>query len=350
MRDERPPLLLQGSPEGYQRACQALAAIPVDLELAAPDHWQPPRLATTILREAQVEGPATYHRGETRRLRLLPALAPDSLPGWHFWRQDLPEELPIPGTLASVSQAQRAIVLRSGAAENALRMSEHVICQKLGMGIDCLTVELLSEDPPLFDQGSLPLVQALEEAGLQEDPRRPLRYLAPREPAALLHPQNGGFLLWAPPEDPEDHRLFLDVAVNFPTAIGKERLKLCLHPQAFRKGAAARTNCSAREMRLAKMLSPFVSSWRNLGYTDRNILLAGKKEYTNSPNPDLALPEGKSLEPVWHRTCLDLVAALSLLPPLHRPAGRLTSFKAGHLLDVRFLKLLLRQGLLKELP
>ncbi|MGN0867693.1 MAG: UDP-3-O-acyl-N-acetylglucosamine deacetylase [Oligosphaeraceae bacterium] len=349
MSDGR-PLLLQGSPEGYDRACQALAGIPVDLALAAPDQWQPPRLATTILREAQVEGPATYHRGETRRLRLLPALAPETPPGWHFWRQDLPEELPIPGTLASVSQARRAIVLRAGAEENALRMSEHVICQKLGLGIDCLKVELLSEDPPLFDQGSLPLVHALEEAGLQEDPRRPLRYVAPQSPVCLLHPENGGFLLWAPPEEPEDHRLFLDVAVDFPTAIGKERLQLCLHPHHFRKGAAARTNCSAGEMRMARLLSPFVSSWRNLGYTDRNILLAGNKEYANVPNPDLALPGGKSLEPVWHRTCLDLVAALSLLPPLRRPAGRLTSFKAGHLLDVRFLKLLLRQGLLKELP
>ena len=350
MRNGGHPLLLQGTGENYEKAFHALAEMPVDLDLPAPEGWLPPRYATTIRQEAEVTGPATYQKGLRRTLRLRPALAPHAPAGWNFWREDLPEELPIPAVLASVSQARRAIVLQSGSPGNALRMSEHVVCQRLGLGIDSLRVDLLSEDPPLFDQGSLPLVQALDQAGLQEDPARPLRYLAPAKPVALLHPDNGGFLLWEPPREPEDRRLFLDVSVDFPTAIGRERLRLCLHPEAFRQGAAARTNCSAREMRLAKTLGLLLPSLRNLGYTRKNILLAGKKEYANPPNPAPSLPPGESPEPVWPRPLLGLVAALSLLPPLCRPAGRLASFKAGHLLDVRFLKLLLRNGLLKELP
>ena len=58
-------------------------------------------------------------------------------------------------------------------------------------------------------------------------------------------------------------------------------------------------------------------------------------------------PNGKSLEAVWHRACLDLVAALSLLPP-GWPCGHFVSYKGGHVLDVDFLTRLQSDGLLEE--
>ncbi len=346
MKTDVPELLQGGSLEALQLGRERLSEIPVDLELTAPEGYAPPEFACTVERAEEISGPATYQKGAKRTVRFRPT----ERPGWSFDRADLPEQLPIPAVVGSVCQASRAIVLRSGIDANRLRMSEHVICHRLGLGIDCLEVSLDSEDPPLFDRGSLPLMEALDRAGRREIPELRLKYLSPEKPQALLHPNNGGFLLWEPPEDPADHRLFLDVAIGFPTAIGKERLKLCLTPETFRPGCAARTNCAASEVRKARLLKWFVPALRNLGYTRENILLADRDHYLNEPEASLTLPSGKALEAVWHRTCLDLVAALSLLPPLCRPAGTITSFKAGHLLDVRFLTLLLAQDRLRALP
>lgn len=338
----RPRQLAFGTDEAFQRGFEAMQAQCVDDVWKAPDGWTPPAFARTIATPAEVSGPGTYYGSATRVLRFLPAGGADP-DGWHFDRTDLPEQLPVTAMLANVSQADRAIILRAGSNANRIRMTEHIICHRLGLGIDNLKIELSSEDPPLFDVGSMPIVEALSQAGIIEDVNRPLRYLTPSEPVVLMHPSNGGFLLWEPAEA-GDRKLTLDVAIDFQTAIGKERIQLDLHEDAFRHGAVARTNCSARERRKMKFFGWLVSDFRHTGYTNKNILVAGKKGYVNEPR--LVLPSGKALEAVWHRTCLDLIAALSLLPPGTRPAGKITSYKSGHVLDVRFLTLLQAKGLL----
>lgn len=336
--------LLSGNPEAFQKAWKACGEIPVDDVWTAPAGWTPPRFGRTIRQEAQVSGPATYSRGKTRSLRFLPSTASDG-DGWLFRRTDLPEQLPVAATLGNVAQADRAIVLRAGSDVNRVRMSEHIICHRFGLGLDNLVVELSSEDPPLFDDGSWPIVEALQKAGVVEDISRPLRYLAPKKPVALMRPSLDGFLMWMPAEAGE-RKLSMDVAIDFPTAIGRERIQLDLCEEAFCHGAIARTNCSASEMRLARSIGMLFARYRNLGYTRKNILLADKDHYVNEPK--LCLPSGKALEAVWHRTCLDLVAALSLLPPGTRPAGKIVSYKSGHVLDVRFLTMLLIHDSLVE--
>ena len=82
---------------------------------------------------------------------------------------------------------------------------------------------------------------------------------------------------------------------------------------------------------------------RNLGYTRENILIAGRGGYLNKAKLE---HDGKSLEAVWHRATLDLVAALSLLEG-GRLAGRIVSYKAGHSLDVRLVLQLVRHDLLE---
>ena len=329
--------LFFGTPSAFQDAWKACMALPVDDLWKAPVDWAPPRFGRTICREVEVSGPATYSRGKIRTLRFLPSASVDG-DGWFFRRTDLPEQLAISATLANVAQADRAIVLRAGADANRVRMSEHIICHRFGLGLDNLVVELSSEDPPLFNDGSWPIVEALKNAGVKEDVNRPLRYLTPKRTVALMRPAQDGFLLWMPAE-PGNRKLSLDVAIDFPTAIGRQRIQLDLWEEAFCHGAIARTNCSASEMRLARTIGMLFSRYRNLGYTKENILLADRDHYVNEPK--LRLPSGKALEAVWHRTCLDLVAALSLLPPGTRPAGKIVSYKSGHVLDVRFLTMLL---------
>ena len=331
---------IQGSAAALEAGLAATSAIPVDEERLAPAGWEPPKFAFTIGAPCSVTGPGTYSRGVSRTLEFLPSREA----GWRFQRTDLPLALPVPVALESVSASDRAIILRSGRDANRVRMTEHIICHRLGLGIDNLTIRCSSEDPPLFDCGSMPIVEALQNAGLQET-SVPLPYYTVKKPAAWCAP-NGAFLLWLPAEN-GCRKLTLDAAIDFPTAIGRQRIIMDLHPEAFAYGAQARTNCSARQMFLAKTVGRIFSrELRNMGYTDRNILVAGKDKYVTAPT--MVLENGKSVEAVWHRTCLDLIAALSLLPE-GRPAGRIISYKAGHTLDVNFLTALRKEELLTSL-
>ena len=330
--------MLRGNQATLQQALDALTEQEIDLQLAAPEGAKPPVCASTIGQIAQVSGPATYSRGKQRLLRFLPS----EKPGWHFKRTDLPDASEIPALLSSVSESNRAIVLQANQKANRIRMSEHIVCHRLGLGIDNLLIETDSDDPPLFDSGSVEISEALRKAGIVQLPDCPLSVHTVSEPLAFVNPERGSLLAWLPSK-PGDLHLHLDVAIDFPTAIGRQRLQIALTPTNFEPGTHARTNCAAKEWRLAHLLGWWLPRYRNLGYTRENILIAGKDAYLNEPR--LKLDNGKSLEAVWHRTCMDLVAALSLLPP-GRFAGTILSYKAGHAMDVQFLTTILQNHLL----
>ncbi|MBR6472049.1 MAG: UDP-3-O-acyl-N-acetylglucosamine deacetylase [Victivallales bacterium] len=330
--------MLHGDRTALQPALDALARQDIDLRLEASPETKPPVCATTIAKPASVTGPATYSRGKRRTLRFLPS----EMPGWRFRRIDLPDAPAIPAELASVCESSRAIVLQKGTAENRIRMSEHIVCHRLGLGVDNLLIETDSDDPPLFDSGSMEIVEAFRLAGVADVDSCPLTCRTVKAPVAYVNPERGSMLAWLPPSG-GDQRLHLDVGIDFPTSIGRQRLQIDLTPGVFENGCHARTNCSVKEWRLAHWLGWLMPRYRNLGYTRENILIAGKQTYENAPR--LCLDNGKSLEAVWHRTCMDFVAALSLLPP-GRFAGTLFSYKAGHAMDVEFLSAILRNDLL----
>ena len=145
----------------------------------------------------------------------------------------------------------------------------------LGLGLDNVTIELSSGDPPLFDVGSLPIAEGILNAGLTEDIHRPLRYFTVREPVTLAGP-NGSFL-HLEPAAAGDFLLHLDVAIDFPSAIGQQRIQFDLWQDAFLRGAHARTNCPRSEVIFAMTIGKLFADIRNLGYTRANILIAGKK-------------------------------------------------------------------------
>lgn len=316
----------------------ALTGQPIDLRMPAPSDWRPTTHETTLAHEFAVTGPGTYTRGVDSTLVFTP-----SHDGWELERLDQPEQLPIRVCVQNVWTAKRSIVLRSGSPRNYVRMTEHIIAHRLGLGLDNVRVGTETGDPPLFNVGSMPIVEAILNAGLVEDMSRPLRYFGVREPVTLPGP-NGAFLNLAPPMD-GSHKLTLDVAIDFPNAIGRQRIIFDLCREAFTLGAHARTNCSRTEMLYALTLGKLFADIRNLGYTRDNILVAGARKYVNTP---ALIHNGKSLEAVWHRACLDLVAALSLFNR-GRIAGYVTSYKAGHNLDCRMMTLLEKYNLWQEL-
>ena len=58
--------------------------------------------------------------------------------------------------------------MRSGSPHNYLRMVEHIVALKLGLGVDNVLLKVNSGDPPLFDASSLPLIKAMEHAKIVE--------------------------------------------------------------------------------------------------------------------------------------------------------------------------------------
>ena len=331
-------MILNGTEKHLQALQTRLAAIPVDETRRAPADFQEDRLETTLARPFEVTGPATYARKTTRTLRFLPAPAGT---GWRIERTDLPEQLPITVAPQHVYASNRNIELRSGFPANALRLTEHIIAQRIGMGLDNVVIQTDSDDPPLFDFGSLPIAEGIRNAGLVPCGQTPVAYMTPAEPTALIGPDGNSFLLFEPAKN-GSRRLSLDVAIDFPNAIGKQRIALDITPEIFLHGCQARTNCTLPQYLLIKTLGWFTRRARYFGYTDRNILVARKRGYHNEPR---MLHDGKSLEAAWHRACEDLLAAVSLLER-GRLCGTITSYRAGHTLDCRFMTLLVKHGLL----
>ena len=326
--------LLQGDAALMDRQFEAFQAQPVDQEWI-PELKEADRFQTTLGKPVSVTGPGTFFGRAQRTLHFEPT----TTEGWWFDRTDLPDAMPIKVAANNVWTTQRNIVLCSGSPHNYMRMVEHIVALRLALNVDNLMIRMDSGDPPLFDRGSMDLVEAIEQAGVKKT-SQPVRYVTVKEPTAILSP-NGSFLVFKPCTD-KIPALNLDVAVNFKTAIGKQRLRIRLTPETGRYGSLARTNCSFTQMLFTKTIGKLFADVRNLGYTNNNILVAGKRSYYNTPT---MFHNGKALEPVWHRTILDLVAAIALIDT-GRFVGDVYSYKAGHTLDVVMVRKLFEHGLL----
>ncbi|MCA1808012.1 MAG: UDP-3-O-acyl-N-acetylglucosamine deacetylase, partial [Lentisphaerae bacterium] len=265
-------LVVCGMIDEIRRAYEKWGRQAVDLDLSeeAPDTAA--AYQTTLAAPCSVTGPGTFFGQATRTLTFLPA----EEPGWWFERSDLPESLPIRVSVHNVWTTARNIVLRSGSPHNYMRMVEHIIALRPGLQIDNLVIRADSGDPPLFDEGSIDLVRALETAGTRPL-ERPAEWMTVAEPITLGG-RNGSFLTLLPGTAPT---LQVDCATDFPNAIGRQRLRFTLNRGIFRRGAHARTNASAGMKLYCATIGKLFADIRNLGYTDKNILIAGKRRYLN---------------------------------------------------------------------
>jgi UDP-3-O-acyl-N-acetylglucosamine deacetylase len=249
--------------------------------------------------------------------------------------------MPIGVSVSNVWTTQRNIVLCSGSPHNYMRMVEHIIALRAGLGLDDVVISAGSGDPPLFNRGSMDLVEAVERAGIV--PRGgPAPWVTVREPVVMGGPA-GSFLKFIPAENGQ-RRLRVDCGIHFKTAIGRQRIRFDVTSSTFRHGALARTNTTLLMMLYCKTVGKIFADVRNLGYTRRNIVIAGRWGYVNQPG---LVHEGKSLEAVWHRAALDLLAAVALVDR-GRFAGTIVSYKAGHALDVAMVRALYENDLLVE--
>lgn len=292
---------------------------------------------TTLGGDIAVTGPGTFFGSAQRTLTFTPS----AKRGWWFNRTDRPAEMPIYISVHNVWTVVRNIVLSSGSPHNYMRMVEHIIALKVGMGLDGVVINMDSGDPPLFDRSSMDLVEAVEKVGIVAGDV-PAKYVTVKEPVTLGG-DRGDFLTFLPAEN-GSRELDVDCAVDFRSAIGKQRIKFTVNNQTFRRGASARTNTTLGMMLYCKTIGKLFADTRNLGYTTKNILVAGSRKYFNKPQ---LMHNDKSLEAVWHRATLDLLAAVALIDS-GRFVGTILSHRAGHTLDVCMVKELYRQDLLVE--
>jgi UDP-3-O-acyl-N-acetylglucosamine deacetylase len=332
--------VLNGSETELRKSIEKWAKMVVDMTMFPETPLAPATCQTTLAKSFCVTGPGTYAGKRASTLYFEPS----DQEGWWFDRLDQKDQLPVRVSVRNVWNTSRSIVLRSGAPHNYIRMVEHIIALRLGMGLDNVIIRMDSGDPPLFNVGSMDIVEGVERAGIVDQPAKPLTYWSVKEPVTMIG-RNGSFLTLLPAEN-SVKTLTLDCAIDFPTAIGKQRIQFDLYDQSFRHGAHARTNCSKSMMLYCKTIGKLFADTRNLGYTNENILIAGKDRYHNEAK---MLHDGKSLEAVWHRAILDLVAALSLIET-GRLVGRVVSYKAGHALDVQMVTQLYLNDLLVPVP
>ena len=324
-----------GSEEAIKAAYEKFCGIGIDEKRLAEDGAQPySARRTTIAGEAPVAGVGTFEGSAKQTI----TFAPSEKPGWWIRRLDQPEQLDTLVDISNLWTSAQNLVLRSGSPHNYLRMVEHIIALRLGLGLDDVLLKVNSGDPPLFDQSSLPLVKAIEHGKIVETDRD-ATWVTVKEPLAFGG-SRGDFLLVLPAEN-GDRRLRIDCAISWNTIIGDQRVLFDVTPETFRYAALARTNATYKQYILAKTVGKLFAATRNWGYSEKNILIHGRKFYTT---PRFPVGE-KFLEPVWHRATLDLMAAFSLTG-IHRFAGTIVSFRAGHTLDCDAVRALYRNDLI----
>ena len=335
MSDIETGRLLGGDAETLRRSLSEFDAMPVDQALQWGGEAQFPAGQTTLKDSVAVTGPGTYFGRAHRTL----TFEPTDRDGWWFDRVDRRHELPIHVSIENVWTTIRNIVLRSGSPHNYMRLVEHIIALRVGLGLDNVMIRMDSGDPPLFDRASMDLIDAVDRAGTVTD-SEPARHVTVKEPVTIVS-KSGRFLTLMPPEG-ERRELDIDCAIDFNSAIRKQRIRFTVTPDTFRHGAIARTNTTSLMMLYCKTAGKLFADIRHLGYTNRNILVAGLWRYFNRPR---LLHNGKSLEAVWHRATLDLLAAVALVDR-GRLVGRIISYKSGHTLDCDMVRELYRRDML----
>ncbi len=325
-----------GSAASIAAAYESFRSQEIDEVRLAADRSSPfPVRRVTLAGEASVAGVGTFKGSEKQVL----TFAPSERPGWWIRRMDQPEQLDTKVDIANLWTSAQNLVLRSGSPHNYLRMVEHIIALKAGLGLDDVLLKVRSGDPPLFDQSSLPLIKAVDHAKTLAG-AADASYVTVKEPVAFGG-KRGDFLLFFPAE-PGERNLRIDCAISWNTVIGKQRVLFDVTPETFRYAALARTNATHRQYVLAKTVGKLFAATRNWGYNEKNILIHGPRRYYTEPRFPV---NGKFLEPVWHRATLDLMAALSLTGK-DRFIGTVVSYRAGHTLDCDAIRALYRNNLI----
>jgi UDP-3-O-[3-hydroxymyristoyl] N-acetylglucosamine deacetylase/3-hydroxyacyl-[acyl-carrier-protein] dehydratase len=269
---------------------------------------------TTLRKPATIQGPGLF-TGEPATLTLRPA---DPGSGIRFVRIHDGHRSVIPARIEHLMEAPRRTALRNG--KLSVETVEHCLAACAGMGVRNAEIELShtsTGELPMGDGSSRLFVEAIDEAGIEEQDGEPVLPLVITEP---VHVQAGDATVAALP-GPTDH---LEIVYTFeaPEPVGRQ--VFCFHlmdgqaaDDFTRDVAPARTFIFEEEVEALKE--------RGLGghLTHQDLVVIGASGPIDN---DFRFPD----ECVRHKV-LDLIGDLSLVG---RPVfGRLVANRSGHELN-----------------
>jgi UDP-3-O-[3-hydroxymyristoyl] N-acetylglucosamine deacetylase/3-hydroxyacyl-[acyl-carrier-protein] dehydratase len=129
----------------------------------------------TLAKPVSMTG-TSLHTGEQVTLTLQPA--PENF-GFKFRRIDLEDKPFIPALVEKVQKVERATTIAEGGVN--VHTVEHVISALAGMGVDNAIIEMDANEPPIADGSSMPFVELIKSAGLQEQ-KEARKFFEVREP------------------------------------------------------------------------------------------------------------------------------------------------------------------------
>ncbi len=116
----------------------------------------------TLKRAASVSGTG-LHTGEQTTITFHPARENY---GYKFVRNDIDSNVEVPALVDYVADLSRGTTIEYKGIK--IHTVEHVLAALAGLRIDNCKIELSGKEPPVIDGSSLPYVQALQEAGIEE--------------------------------------------------------------------------------------------------------------------------------------------------------------------------------------
>jgi len=277
------------------------------------------RKQQTIAETATLAG-VGLHTGEQVTLVLKPA---DSDSGVTFVRTDLPDRPRIPVDIRNVHDGERRTTLKAGDAE--LQTPEHLLACLFALGVDNLEAEISGPELPGLDGSALPFLQAILEAGIEEQDEERVSFHPARE-VVVDSPSEDVTLLAAPAGD----GLTIGYTLDYRTPeLPVSRLSLRITPETFEKEIApARTFCLEREA-VALREAGF-----GKGADTTNTLVVGSDG--NPIDNELRFPD----EYTRHKI-LDLLGDLFLLNA--DLDSRVTAIRSGHAANVELVRRLRRE-------
>jgi UDP-3-O-[3-hydroxymyristoyl] N-acetylglucosamine deacetylase len=120
------------------------------------------RLQRTLKKEVSFSG-VGLHTGRAVTIRFCPA-EPHS--GIVFQRIDLPGKPRIPAALEYVQDTSRSTMI--GIGPSSVQTVEHVLAAVHACHIDNLCIQVTEGEPPVGDGSSLPFIEMIESAGIEE--------------------------------------------------------------------------------------------------------------------------------------------------------------------------------------
>jgi len=262
-------------------------------------------LQKTIKKSVTVEGHGLFGGGCTH-MRFLPA---QDNHGITFVRVDTGEPVRIAADIANVVKSMRRTCLMNGSA--GVQTVEHVMAAIWGLDIDNLVVELDADETPSIDGSPLAFVEALQDAGLQEQQAQQKIYTI-EEPIAV---SEGDAMLAALPGPTDCLDILYDLDYSNVPSIGRQVLGFRLGKDDFVKQLAP-----ARTYLLEAEASEFQAKGLGQHLTTKDIVVMSP---TGPIENDLRFSD----EHVRHKV-VDLIGDLALLG--RRLRGRVVAYKSGH--------------------